>query len=505
MRLTQYTLTAVLAVGFASCSGGGTPLSPAMPQYPNAQQPVSGQSATPLSGTMHPNTNPNYLTVNGTIVRLLSGGFTLSTSACSADVHIDLESYTTISGGKIALNEPAKVYGQGSCTAIAAHTITIGSSSGSSDTSGVPTHLLTADYLGKPYGTTAISWSSAAPYLSWAQVDYTVANAVHDAGIKTEYYVDPNVTTSGDALYTSNAATFAYTCGGSRVSYAYDGHVMDIMAIGGSAMQSLFASYTASIASAAHFDAVFEDNAGPINTPTLPCGYSDSEWITYGKELNQVSHIPVLFGGLEVLHDHTLSLSAGLLASSNTIGGNYEHCYSDSGTPEYTGWPWTGTETTELYVNNYGKIFKCQARNPNAASSSYAARIYTLASFLLTYNPSRSVLWEEFSTPSGLRVLPETGLVPMSPVITPSSIASLKTSGGTYARQYQKCYLRGSLVGACAVVVNSDYVAHPFPYTAYHHTLELSGSGVLDGGKVYTTGGPPPSTLASGQASIVFP
>lgn len=454
---------------------------------------------------MHPNTtNPQYLTVNGTIVGLFSGGFTLDTGSSECyKLHVYLESYTTSSGGSIAVNQPAKVYGQGSCTAIAANTITIGG--GTSGTNGVQTHLLTADYLGRPYGATSISWSSAAPYLSWAQVNYPIANAVHAAGIKTQYYVDPNVTTSGDSLYTSNNSTFAHTCGGSRVSYGYDGHVMNVMAIGGSAMLSLFSSYTANVASQAHFDAVFEDNSGPLTTPTLPCDYSDSSWVAYGKALNQVSRIPVLFGGLEVMHLHGLSLSAGLLASSNTIGGNFEHCYSDTGTPKYTGWPWTGTETTELYVNTYGKMFQCQARNSVAASSSISARIYTLASFLLTYNPSRSILWEEFSTPSGLHVFPESGLVPLSPVITPTSLSSLRQSGGTYARQYQKCYMRGSYVGACAVVVNSDTVSHSFPYTAYHHTLTLTGAGVLDGGRAYTTGGPPPSTLGSGEAAIVFP
>lgn len=505
MRLTQYTLTAVLAVGFASCSGGGTPLNPTTPQYPNVQQPISGQSATPQRGTMHSNTtNPQYMTLNGTIVGLFSGGFTLDTGASECyKLHIYLESNTTTTGGSIATGQTAKVYGQGSCTAIAASTITIGS--GSSNNSSVQSHLLTTDYLGYPYGTSSIAWSTAAPYLSWAQVNYPIANAVHNAGIKTQYYVDPNVTTSGDALYNSNQLTYAHTCNGSRVTYAYDGHVMNVMAIGGSAMQSLFGAFTESIASEAHFDAVFEDNSGTLTTSPLPCDYSDSNWITYGKALNQASHIPVLFGGLEVLHDEGMSLSVGLLGSSNTIGGNYEHCYSDNNTPKAHGWPWNATETTELYVNTYGKVFQCQLRNSNAASSSYDARIYALASFLLTYNPSRSILWEEFSTTSGLHVMPESGLVPMYPTVTPSSLSSLKQSGGTYARQYQKCYFRGSYVSACAVVVNSDTVSHSFPYTAYHHTLVLSGGGVLEGGKAYTTGGPPPSTLGAMEAAIVFP
>ena len=497
MRLTQYTLTAVLAVGIASCSGGGTPLNPATPQY-------STTSTTPVRGTMHPNTNSQYLTVTGSIVGLFSGGFTLDTGSSQCyKLHIYTHSSTSISGGKIATGVTAKVYGQGSCTAISAITITIGTSTSST---AVLRHILTADYLGKPYGTTSVSWSAAAPYLSWAQTQPAYANAIHAVGIKTEFYADPNVTTSGAPMYTSSESTFAHTCSGSRLSYAYDGHRMYIMSIGGSAMQSLFSSYTASIASQAHFDAIFEDNAGPLGSITAdPCNYSDSYWLSYGRTLNQASRVPVIFNGLAAYHDHGISLSVGLLSSSNTLGGVLEHCYSDNATPKYHGWIWQAQEATELYVGKYGKMFKCMLRNTLSASSSTDARNYALASFLLTYNPAHSVLWEEFATASGLHVMPETGLVPMYPTINPTSVSSLHLSSGTYARQYQKCYLRGSYVGACAVVVNPDTVSHPFPYPAYHHTLYLSGAGVLDGGKALTTGGPPPTTLPALEARIVFP
>ncbi|HEY1975353.1 MAG TPA: hypothetical protein VGG89_02270 [Candidatus Baltobacteraceae bacterium] len=504
MRLTKCTLTAVLAVGLASCSGGGSPLNPATPQYPNAQQPILNQTATPARGTMHPNTSSTYLTLTGDITGLFTGGFVLDTGSSQCyKLHIYTHSNTTISGGKLAAGENAKVYGQGSCTALSATTITIGS--GSSTTT-VQKHILTADYLGRPYGTTSVSWTSAAPYLTWAQAGPTYANAIHDAGIKTEYYADPNVTTSGAPMFTGTEAAFAHNCSGSRLTYSYDGHQMYIMNIGSSTMQSLFSTYTAGVAGTAHYDAVFEDNAGPLGGLTGdPCGYNDSTWLTYGRSLNQVSRVPVIFNGLSAFHNEGMSLSVGLLSSANTIGGNLEHCYSDNATPKMHTWVWQATESTELYISNYGKIFECMLRNSNTASSSYDARIYALASFLLTYNPAHSVLWEEFATPSGLRVMPETELVPMNPTISPSSLSSLKLSSGTYARQYAKCYLRGSYVGACAVVVNSDTVAHSFPYTTYHHTLTLSGNGVLDGGSVYTTGGPPPTTLPAMEARIVFP
>lgn len=370
-------------------------------------------------------------------------------------------------------------------------------------------HILTADYLGSPYGSSSVSASAAAPYLTWAQVGINYANAVHNAGIKTQLYVDPNVSTNnGDPLYSANETTFAHTCGGSRIAYSYDGHTMYVMNIGASTMRSLFAGYVSQIRSLAHYDAVWEDNAGPLNgvpVTSFPCNYSASNWVTYGENLNAASPIPVMSTGLEDLYNHGMSYAVYLLDNSNTFGGNYEHCYTDTGTPKVGGWIWQVMEETEINVVARGKAFECQMRNTNAASSSTDARIYALASFLLTYNPATSILWEEFQTPSRFHVLPESGLVLESPTTSVSSLSSIHTSGGTYARQYSACYWHGYALGGCAVVVNSDSVSHPFPYTAYHHSLVVSGSGVSDGGTISDEGPAPSSTLPALEARIVFP
>jgi hypothetical protein len=508
MRLTKTTLAVLLTVGITSCSGGGGNLMPQTTpqttagQPPSTSQQLSGKSASSMS----PNTASTYLTVTGSVVGFFSGGFTIkTTSGCSGggDLHIYIQSNTTYYGSKPTVGVATKVYGQGSCTALAAITVT----TSTAGTYSVPKHVLTADYLGKPYGTTSIAYSSAAPYLTWAQTGIYSATAIHNAGIKTELYADPNATANdGDPLYTSNQNTFAHSCSGSRISYSYDGHVFYVMAIGGSAMQSLFANWVNAERSVGHFDAVFEDNAGPwFGLPEYPCNYSNSQWITYGEQLNSASPIPVITGGLEDLYNKGVSLTVNLLDNGNTIGGNYEHCFSDTHTPKMHTWVWQAMEATEINVANRNKLFECQARNTNSASSATDARIYTLASFLLGYNPRTSILWEQFSTPSGFHVMPESGLVALSPKVTPSSLSSVHMSGGTYARQFGACYYRGSSVGACAVVVNPDTVAHPFPFSGYHHTLYLSGSGVVDGGKAYTTGSAPPSSVPADEAYIVFP
>jgi hypothetical protein len=133
--------------------------------------------------------------------------------------------------------------------------------------------------------------------------------------------------------------------------------------------------------------------------------------------------------------------------------------------------------------------------------------MYAYASFLLSYNPALDMLWEEFATPSKFHVFPEEQLVALDPAVaTPSSIAGLAQSGGSYGRLYNECFVAGKFVGACAVAVNpNEGTTAPFPFPQFAHTLTLSGYDVLDGGTMSTQGPQPPEYLAQGQAVIAFP
>jgi hypothetical protein len=338
---------------------------------------------------------------------------------------------------------------------------------------------------------------------------------MHAAGLKVMTYVDPNRTTTGGPMYNNSVdSAFAKTCSGSRVYDKWDSVTEWVMNPGSSSMRSLFISYVNMMKSIGHLDGLLEDTGGALSPyavydpfyASLPCGYSDSAWIANTIGMNQAVGLPVFLNGLSLLNKHDPSINIAALNGSNTIGGNFEGCYTSTNQKKAGTWFWTAIENTELQVAAKGKYFQCTLEDTTAASSSSDGRLYAYASFLLTYNPSTSAIRTEYTTPSRLHVMPETGLVPMSPVVaTPSSIVGLKTPGGTYARQYSHCYLRGASVGACAVVVNSDAVAHPFPYTAYHHTLTVSGNGVVDGGTVSFSGPAPPTTLPGLEARIVFP
>ncbi len=458
---------------------------------------------------------PPSVTVSGVAQAATSYGFTLNVSSANPAVPIVLNNVTVVGGAQLMTGSTVKVTGTGSLgSSVLAQQIVVSAPIIAATPTPSPisqTHLLTADYLGSPYGTTSVSWATAARYLTWAQVTTANANAVSSAGIKTQYYADPNTTANdGDPLYSSNEATFAHDCKGNRISWAYDNVTMYQMEIDNTALQTSFANLISYAVGRAHFDAIFEDESGPLtgySRPALPCDYTDAAWLSYGQAINQISPVPVIFNGLSSLNGESPSLSIGLLNSSNTIGGNYEHCYSDASPAKETGWLWQAVENTELQVTAANKIFECQTRNLNAANTEIDARLYALASFLLTYNPATSVLWEQYATPSGLHVLPESQLVLLAPkVATPSNVSSLAQTGGTYGREYGQCFYAGNFVGPCAVIVNPDPASpHPFPFPQYTHSLVISGSGVLDGGNVATNGPPPPLSLPAGEAEIVFP
>lgn len=373
-------------------------------------------------------------------------------------------------------------------------------------------HVLTADYLGAPYGSTSVSPTRAAPFLTWGQVTVRTASRTSAAGIKTQYYIDPalSVAGRGDQMYTADETTFAHDCLGNRVTLQYDALTEYLMAVEQPSMQAVFNRWVTRVTSVAHFDALFEDDADLpseyLHFHPMPCTYEDNAWLRGLDELNHHSPIPVIVSGLNASKRPEPSADIQLISSDKTLGENFEHCYSsDAAHPKTTGDIWKATENSELRVAAAGKLFECMARDQTSAASAADARVYLYASFLLGYDPSTSVIWEEYGTPSRFRVEPESELVALAPhQHAPLTVSDLAEPGGTYVRQFARCYVKGSFAGACAAVVNPDDSPHPFPFRRYHHTLVLRGGGVLDGGTISTNGPPPPASLGPAEAAIVF-
>ncbi|MBV8147605.1 MAG: hypothetical protein JO092_00775, partial [Candidatus Eremiobacteraeota bacterium] len=322
-------------------------------------------------------------------------------------------------------------------------------------TAAAPSHVLTADYLGTPYGSTSVAPSRAAAYLTWAQVSVPNADAVSRTGIKTQYYIDPGLTIAnrGDQMYTADESTFAHDCSGNRVTAPYRDLTQNLMAIEQASMRRVFKRWVDRVTSVAHYDALFEDDANPpaefSRFGTLPCGYSDDAWLRALVRLNEAARIPVIINGLNA---SKRPLPSGLLkvaSSSNTLGLNYESCYSSTTQPRMPGTIWQSMENSELAVTATGKMFECMARNATPAASSNVERMYVYASFLLSYDPGTSVLWEQFETPSRFHVEPESQLVALDPLSpSPREVSGLLTPSGAYARQYRRCYIAGRFAGA---------------------------------------------------------
>ncbi len=369
-------------------------------------------------------------------------------------------------------------------------------------------HVQTVYYLGAPFGSTSISPARAAPYLSWASTQMENGNEMARAGIKTMSYTDANRTSVHDVLYKSPEAAFAHSCSGSRIHDIHDHVAQYLMNPGSSALRSAYAAYVRERSSGQSVNAVFQDDSVPPGyygkgffTPSLPCGYTLDSWLAAQRGLQASIDRDTIWSGVAI------TSAWPLFDNPSTIGGNYEGCYVAVAPHEQGGSVWLNIQKAHLYVVGRKKLFECMGLDTTPATDAFRGRMYQIASFLMVYNPTYSLLWETYATPSRVSVMPESQLVPTDPVVNISSITSLRTSTGAYAREYRKCYYAGRAIGACAMVVNPDGITHSFPRLAltYHHTLELHGYGVLDGGTVTFNGGAHSSTIPELSAVIAVP
>ena len=452
--------------------------------------------------------------VSGTINSAAGGAINMYAGSACGNINVVYSSSTSIAynGYSLSAGTPIAVSGSGTCsTTITATQITLGASSAPTSppqqvSSSAAAHIITADYLGGYAGTHSVAWSSAAPYLSWAETGTADSIGIHAAGIKTLDYMDPNRIVPGEQMWTSDESAFAHDCSGNRITRQYSStQTQYLMNPAASSMLSDWVSAANSDFSNGQFDAVFEDDANNLyGMNATPCSFSADGWMQSTLSEIQSFGRPVFENGI------ALGNSMGLLAASNLLGGVSEECYTHNSQPTPPYIPdgyWVQSENLELSLAAQGKTFVCYNTDFNAASSEIAPRLYNYASFLLSYTLSSSMLWENFSTPSGVHVEPETALVALNPTVSqPSSIGSLQASGGAYAREYGACYIGGTSIGPCAAVVNpSSTSSAPFPLSGYSHTLVLSGGGVLDGGTISTRGGPPPASMGPLTAAIVFP
>ncbi len=362
---------------------------------------------------------------------------------------------------------------------------------------------------------TNVPIASAAPYLTWVQTAPPYAALMRRAGMKVDIYVNfwrdygierPPVGYNDLKPGGPHSAAAARSCSGAFLrdpTYGggYETDARSSAALGHALVVSKY--YEAEFGS--NYDALFLDDTGALGGMPLPCRWSVSSYQSATNKVIAGLGKPVMINSLGA--GNSLS-QVGYTGASNNFAAMCEICYA--GVDKYkrdivhTDSRWLTIESAQIATIQRHKIFWAYPRAIGDARAETKFRVYVYASFLLTYDPKYAMFQEIFKTPSGFPVLPETGIVPMNPLTTASSVAGYKRSGGAYMREYGACYYRGVNKGRCAVIVNpSSSSSASIPTSAYGHGLALAGYGVLDGGTVSFTGARPHS-LAPASAAILF-
>lgn len=378
--------------------------------------------------------------------------------------------------------------------------------------SGVPMHVMTGAFVYGYAGTpVTVPLSSIVPYVTWAFTDTVHAPILRSHGIKVTSYVlfwrnhvsdNPLIGYLDLKPGGAHAAAEATDCSGHPIydpiyngGYAADARKPAALPHARVSVDYRLQQYGKNL------DALFTDEVGTFYGMQPPCGYNAA---TYNQAVNNVHAalgVPMIVNALGSHSTAALAFST----PSNILGEMCEICLSrNNGTLDTSDYGyWQFDENAEMTLAQRHKIFWVYARTPLDAASQIPQRKYVVASFLLSYDVHYSMLEEAYSTPSGLAIMPETGLVPMNPLTTASTVAGYRRSGGAYMREFANCYYRGVNRGGCAVVVNPNLTSAPVPTSVYAHSLLITGRGVLDGGTV-SFSGPRVTALGKASAAILF-
>lgn len=391
----------------------------------------------------------------------------------------------------------------------------IGMASSPDRRTGPPEHVLTWLILDAPGGPN-LDPSQVAQWVDYTMTTQAPSQQAHQLGMKTIMYTDPNRTRSGDLMHTNDESTYAHDCNGNRIQVL--GKDKQLMNVYSSHLWNLWPQAVKTMmgwGGGGVYDYIFEDTADSVNgikLSAMPCNFDQNGWTNNTNSMDSHLGYAIIYNGLAHIPSGSSSPAPAIGLNPTASGGMGEDCYVGRTPTGYHYAPnWLGMENTELQMQAQNDIFICHGDAYVKASTNDALRTYFYASFLLSYDLSRSVVNTEFLTPSEVTVMPEAQLVPEAPLKpTPSTVDGLKEPSGVYGREYASCYLAGQLIGACAVAVNPTNpgqgppLAYPWP-GKYTHTLTMSGAGVYDGGTVGTHGPAPPSKMAGGTAVIAFP
>ncbi|GAC1351231.1 MAG: hypothetical protein NVSMB1_02270 [Polyangiales bacterium] len=197
------------------------------------------------------------------------------------------------------------------------------------------------------------------------------------------------------------------------------------------------------------------------------------------------------------------------LTMPNVMGTLDQGCYMSKS----TAWETVGNQILKVLQSKRSHFcIQIGGGGPVPSYASPQLRLYSYASWLLTYDPDLSVHGVRFGVPplkdgSAVGIVAEDDIVPRNPLKTAAlDITALKTATGAYAREFANCYQASLAIGPCAAVVNPSAaasVAVPVLSATYSKSLVLNDMNQFAGGTA-TFGGAVPKSLSPSSAAILL-
>lgn len=392
-----------------------------------------------------------------------------------------------------------------------------------------PAHVRTWLYYGGSYENIGIPASWMARHADFIEIggDAKYANAFVAAGGKYAVaYTDPHLvpycsgTTCRGPMGNLPESAWLHDGGGSRL---HTSSGQDVLNPDSPVTQAGFRAYTASLVSGTRINMVFVDDTSPTFDPSYfdyKYGEQAAEltgrpnvqayWLSGQVQLLASSVVPAIFNG-----GYGDEQERALLTAPNVAGTLDEGCAVNSSFRVNL----TQGNPVARWVPSMNKLLQATALHRYAVCLNYdvqygdpiADRMYGLASWWLTYDPTWSVAFPDFTAPDqaggrGSQNFAEYAIVPAEPRRSAgANVETLRTATGAYAREFESCYQDGAPIGRCAAVVNPSAtatVAMPQLAAPYAHSLVLDDRSAYNGGTA-TWGGRVPSSLPPETAVIL--
>jgi hypothetical protein len=386
---------------------------------------------------------------------------------------------------------------------------------------GAPKHVLTFLYYNQSFGATAVN-TKVSPRFMAAHADFVetsgfnndAVNAFKMAGGRfAGTYVDPTYVPYCVPPFVPPAGRCAGQIGnldphedawfhdsrGARVHRAdsYTKQYQEFLNPAAAAAQQAVVQWMKGyLSKSPALDFFFADDtgstfSGPDKTPRSGMFYgfnavateivSDAAWIAGENALISAAPRKLILNGGDGFRP---AYDGAFLKNANVAGANHEGCFNAAprGKVSDANGVWKDQADGLLADLPFRKYSLCMMNGPPTAAN----RLYALASWWLTYDPSYSVIAPIAPAADGNALFPEYDIVPLGPK-TSAAGGSVRTLGrdGVYVREFAQCFQNGMAIGACAAVVNPTSSPRAVPSLSgrYTRALALNDASAVSGGR----------------------